>query len=83
MALADVPTGRETDSGRTDDVSRLILDRHDSAAFAIVSSLTVGELRDWLLKPEGQRRSKRLVTPSAATRRLRRARSSDCRSGSL
>ncbi|MFK4718939.1 ethanolamine ammonia-lyase subunit EutB [Bradyrhizobium niftali] len=36
--------GRRTDSGRTDDVSRLILDRHDPAAFAIVSSLTVGEL---------------------------------------
>ncbi len=33
----------------TDEVTRLILDSHDAAAFAPVSSLTVGEFRDWLL----------------------------------
>ena len=33
----------------TDEVTRLILDRHDRAAFAPVSHLTVGGLRDWLL----------------------------------
>jgi ethanolamine ammonia-lyase large subunit len=32
-----------------DDVTRLILDTHDAAAFAPVASLTVGEFRDWLL----------------------------------
>ncbi len=32
-----------------DEVSRLILDSHDSAAFAPISSLTVGALREWLL----------------------------------
>ncbi|HUL12263.1 MAG TPA: ethanolamine ammonia-lyase subunit EutB [Methylococcaceae bacterium] len=32
-----------------DEVSRLILEQHDSAAFAPVASLTVGEFRDWLL----------------------------------
>jgi len=32
-----------------DEVSRLILDRHDDAAFAPVAALTVGEFRDWLL----------------------------------
>jgi len=32
-----------------DEVSRLIAESHDGAAFAPVSSLTVGELRDWLL----------------------------------
>jgi ethanolamine ammonia-lyase large subunit len=33
----------------TDEVTRLIIDRHDAAAFAPVASLTVGELRDRLL----------------------------------
>jgi len=32
-----------------DEVSRLILESHDKAAFAPVASLTVGELREWLL----------------------------------
>ncbi|MFG1344256.1 ethanolamine ammonia-lyase subunit EutB [Xanthobacter autotrophicus DSM 431] len=32
-----------------DEVTRLILDGHDAAAFAPVSHLTVGEFRDWLL----------------------------------
>jgi ethanolamine ammonia-lyase large subunit len=35
-----------------DDVTALILDGWDSAAFAPVSHLTVGEFRDWLLAPE-------------------------------
>jgi ethanolamine ammonia-lyase large subunit len=33
----------------SDEVTRLILDGHDRQAFAPVSHLTVGELRDWLL----------------------------------
>ncbi|WP_234542675.1 ethanolamine ammonia-lyase subunit EutB [Streptomyces shenzhenensis] len=32
-----------------DDVTRLILDGHDAAAFAPVAGLTVGEFREWLL----------------------------------
>ncbi len=32
-----------------DEVTRLIIDRHDAAAFAPVSHLTVGGFRDWLL----------------------------------
>jgi len=32
-----------------DEVTRAIVDGHDAAAFASVASLTVGELRDWLL----------------------------------
>ena len=32
-----------------DEVTRLIIDTHDAAAFAPVASLTVGEFRDWLL----------------------------------
>jgi ethanolamine ammonia-lyase large subunit len=36
----------------TDEVTRLIVDTHDRAAFAPVSSLTVGEFRNWLLRYE-------------------------------
>src|ERR1700728_3055482 len=32
-----------------DEVTRLILDTHDTAAFAAISHLTVGGFRDWLL----------------------------------
>ncbi|MGY3443351.1 ethanolamine ammonia-lyase large subunit [Bradyrhizobium sp. USDA 4473] len=59
MALADLSLkaflAGELIPADTDDLSRLILDRHDPPAFAIVSSLTVGEFREWLLKPETQR----------------------------
>jgi ethanolamine ammonia-lyase large subunit len=33
----------------SDEVTRLIVDRHDAAAFAPVSHLTVGDFRNWLL----------------------------------
>jgi ethanolamine ammonia-lyase large subunit len=33
----------------SDEITRLIIDTHDPAAFAAVSHLTVGGLRDWLL----------------------------------
>ena len=36
-----------------DEVSRLILERHDADAFAPVAALTVGEFRDWLLADTG------------------------------
>jgi ethanolamine ammonia-lyase large subunit len=53
IALADVPLTQflhETVVPYEDDeVTRLILDTHDAAAFAVVSSLTVGGFRDWLL----------------------------------
>jgi ethanolamine ammonia-lyase large subunit len=56
MALADLPLKRFLDEAivpyETDEVTRLILDTHDAAAFAPVASLTVGELRDWLLSDE-------------------------------
>lgn len=51
--LADLPlrTFLEEDvvPAEQDDVTRLILERHDAAAFAPVAGLSVGELRDWLL----------------------------------
>jgi ethanolamine ammonia-lyase large subunit len=36
----------------SDEVTRLIVDEHDSAAFAPVAHLTVGEFRDWLLSEQ-------------------------------
>jgi len=53
MALADLPLSRFLDETpipyEQDEVTRLIIDSHDRAAFAAVASLTVGEFRDWLL----------------------------------
>jgi ethanolamine ammonia-lyase large subunit len=53
MALADVPLKQLLSEPvvpyESDDVTRLILDGHDAAAFAAVSHMTVGEFRDWLL----------------------------------
>ena len=42
---------------RRDEVTRLIVDTHDAEAFAPVRSLTVGELRDWLLSRRSDARS--------------------------
>jgi ethanolamine ammonia-lyase large subunit len=36
----------------SDEVTRLIIDTHDAAAFAPISHMTVGEFRDWLLSYE-------------------------------
>jgi ethanolamine ammonia-lyase large subunit len=53
MALADVPLKtflvEHVVPYETDEVTRLIIDGHDAAAFAPVSHLTVGSFRDWLL----------------------------------
>jgi ethanolamine ammonia-lyase large subunit len=53
MALADVPLKtflNETVIAYEDDeVTRLIVDTHDTVAFAAIASLTVGGFRDWLL----------------------------------
>ena len=56
LALADVPVTRfvaeEIVPCGNDEVTQLIVDTHDEEAFARVRSLTVGELRDWLLSDE-------------------------------
>lgn len=53
MVLADVPLKRFLNEAvvpyEKDEITRLILDSHDAAAFAPVSSFTVGQFRDWLL----------------------------------
>ena len=53
MALAELPLSRLlTDvvvPYEDDEVTRLIIDGHDTAAFAPISHLTVGDFRNWLL----------------------------------
>ncbi|MGY3483555.1 ethanolamine ammonia-lyase large subunit [Bradyrhizobium sp. USDA 4011] len=53
LALANVPLKQFLDEPiipyEDDEVTRLILDSHDVAGFLPVSSLTVGDFRDWLL----------------------------------
>ena len=53
MALADLPLTRILAEPlipyEEDDVTRLILDTHDTKAFARVAAMTVGEFRDFLL----------------------------------
>jgi len=53
MVLADVPLFRFLEEPlvpyESDEITRLILDEHDTDAFAPLANLTVGEFRDWLL----------------------------------
>jgi len=53
MALAEVPLARFLSEAlipyETDEVTRLIIDRHDRQAFQAVAHLTVGDFRNWLL----------------------------------
>ena len=53
MALAEVPLTRFLSEAlvpyEEDEVTRLIIDTHDVAAFAPVRHLTVGDFRNWLL----------------------------------
>jgi ethanolamine ammonia-lyase large subunit len=55
-ALADIPLKRFLNDAlvpyESDEVTRLIIDTHDSAAFATISHMTVGDFRDWLLSYE-------------------------------
>jgi ethanolamine ammonia-lyase large subunit len=53
MALADAPLADFLEDAfvpyESDEVTRLILDRHDTRAFPPIGSMTVGEFRNWLL----------------------------------
>ncbi len=53
IALADVPLKTFLNEViipyEDDEVTRLIIDSHDAVAFKLISHLTVGEFRDWLL----------------------------------
>ncbi|UFH51241.1 ethanolamine ammonia-lyase subunit EutB [Pseudomonas sp. KNUC1026] len=67
MALADVPLKRFLEEAlvpyEADEVTRLIIDSHDRAAFAPVSHLTVGSFRDWLLGEQATEQSLRALAP--------------------
>ncbi|HEX4352945.1 MAG TPA: ethanolamine ammonia-lyase subunit EutB, partial [Polyangiales bacterium] len=56
FALSDLPLkhflAEDVIPGDIDDVTRLIHEQHDPNAFAPIASLTVGELRDWLLSAD-------------------------------
>ena len=56
FALADLPLEHFLSETvvpyEADEVTRLIVDTHDAQAFAPIGSLTVGELRDWLLSDD-------------------------------
>lgn len=59
MVLADLPLTtfleEQVVPAESDDVTRLILETHDEDAFAQVSGLTVGALREWLLGAAARR----------------------------
>jgi ethanolamine ammonia-lyase large subunit len=56
LVLAEVPLARFLEEllvpYEEDEVTRLVLDGHDAAAFAPVRDLTVGQFREWLLAYE-------------------------------
>ena len=56
MALADLPLKRflaeDVIPAEHDEVTRLIHTQHDAQAFRAISHLTVGELREWLLRED-------------------------------
>jgi ethanolamine ammonia-lyase large subunit len=56
MALAELPLATFLAEAlvpyESDEVTRLILDKRDAAAFAPISHLTVGDFRDWLLSDQ-------------------------------
>ncbi|RAK70774.1 ethanolamine ammonia-lyase subunit EutB [Hymenobacter edaphi] len=66
-ALADVPLRRFLQEAlvpyEQDEVTRLIIDSHDAAAFAPVAHFTVGQLRDWLLSDAADPAALRALAP--------------------
>ena len=67
MALADLPLSafrcEMLVPYESDEVTRLITDQHDAAAFSPVASLTVGEFRDWLLSENATGETLALAAP--------------------
>jgi ethanolamine ammonia-lyase large subunit len=67
LALADVPLGvflqEMVVPYEVDEVTRLIIDTHDKAAFKAVAHLTVGGFRDWLLSDHATTESLAKLAP--------------------
>jgi ethanolamine ammonia-lyase large subunit len=66
-ALADVPLKQFLVEAlvpyEQDEVTRLIIDGHDSAAFAAISHLTVGDFRNWLLSGQATTATLTAIAP--------------------
>ncbi|EWY36487.1 ethanolamine ammonia lyase large subunit [Skermanella stibiiresistens SB22] len=67
LALADLPLATFLTEAvvpyESDDVTRLIIDTHDAAAFRRIAPLTVGGFRDWLLSDEADTETLRALAP--------------------
>ncbi len=67
MCLADVPLARFLSEAlipyERDEITRLIMDTHDPAAFAPVAHFCVGDLRDWLLSERATAESLAALAP--------------------
>ncbi len=65
--LADVPLKQFLNEAlvpyERDEVTRLIIDEHDSAAFAPISHLTVGDFRNWLLSEQATTEALTAIAP--------------------
>ena len=66
-ALADVPLKRFLTEAlvpyEQDEVTRLIMDSHDSIAFMPISHLTVGDFRNWLLSEHATTQTLSTISP--------------------
>ena len=66
-SLADVPLTHFLNEAivpyENDDVTRLIMDTHDSVAFLPIRHLTVGQLREWILSDEQSSDALQAVAP--------------------
>ena len=71
MALADLPLRLFLNElvvpYEQDEVTRLIVDDHDAAAFAPIAHLTVGDLRNWLLGDAADSAALAAVAPAACS----------------
>ncbi|PHV13410.1 ethanolamine ammonia-lyase subunit EutB [Chitinimonas sp. BJB300] len=67
FVLADLPLRRFLDEAlvpyESDEITRLIIDSHDAAAFAVIASLAVGEFREWLLSEQTDSATLATVAP--------------------
>ena len=67
MALAALPLSTFLSEHvipyKADEVTRLIVDRHDPCAFTPIAHLTVGDFRDWLLNEQADGASLRALAP--------------------
>jgi ethanolamine ammonia-lyase large subunit len=67
ICLADVPLKAFLEEPlvryEDDEVTRLIFDGHDSAAFAPIAAFSVGDFRNWLLSYEADETALKLIAP--------------------